>query len=138
MQAGSHRCGHMSDAKSVGVAQAVAKRMRAPIPHTLPDTADQQAIYYTFGNILTLDTGALHLQSLLLDNDVPDLLKEAAIAVACSFISLDPRHTHFKNLAISKYVQVMRTLQSLIQTSSVLHDHHVLVIMHLFMIWEVV
>ena len=106
---------------------------------SLVEPADSQATCYYFEHILPCFPGHWidFLPNLFVGTGTPKLLKQAILALAYSYASLDPEGAKFTCPAIDTYTSTTRDLQRLICHQKLSNDDYSLLSVILCMMWEV-
>ena len=77
------------------------------------------------------------LEAAYSNSPATSVLRKAALALSYSFISLDPRRSSYKRLAISEYIETTRLINVVFQDLSAVYQDELLISLLLLGIWEV-
>ena len=118
---------------------AVGEPSGPSMPLSTFTSTEQVAMDYFFGKVLPRMPGHCldYVPNLLASNQAFPLLERAAVAVAFSFTSLDPSYAYFKPLAIDCYNKATQEANSLITQEAELYNDQLLLLLFLFLTWEV-
>ena len=94
---------------------------------------------YFFGHVLPCIPGYYldYLPLLFADQRTPPLVKRAAMAVAYSYISHERSRSDLKFQAMKEYTNTVHVVQSVITKPRIIHSDGLLMIILLFLVWEV-